>query len=125
MFRVYNRLLFFVLALFSVVIFLSCEQPDDVFTAVSQSVLHLTSERVPELPAGMVYELWVSKEPAATTNISITSDRVTSLGKFSYIASDTLVAFLNSDGSLRADSNRFVLEDDLYSYRPHRAAGEF
>jgi len=117
MFRVYNRLLFFVLAIFSVVIFLSCEQPDDVITAVSQSVLHLTSERVPELPVGMVYELWVSKDPAATTDISITSDRITSLGKFSYVASDTLVAFLNSDGSLRADSNRFVLEDDLFSYR--------
>ncbi len=113
--RPYNRLTFLVLAALMLTVYWSCEQPDDVFTPVATTNLQLIVERLPEPPDGLVYELWVSKEVVRDT--ALTTGDIISLGKFSYMVTDTLVAFLDADGELRADSNQFVLEGDLFSYK--------
>ena len=109
-----SRLLFIVMTLIALAVVWSCSQPDDVTAPSSLTHLWLTAERLPDPPPGMLYELWVAADPVTDTILS--SEDVISLGRFSYVRNDTIDAFLDTGGVLRADSNRFVLDDDLFSY---------
>ncbi len=106
-----SRILFFALTLLAIGLFYSCDdafldQPDNVLVPANKTTMFLSAERLPTPPAGMIYELWVV--PASGT--------AKSLGRFSFIDSDTLIAFLDTTGTIRADSNMFVLDGDLFSY---------
>ncbi|HUV30301.1 MAG TPA: hypothetical protein VMY05_04310 [Acidobacteriota bacterium] len=114
----YNRLWFPALALSVLAVIFSCSQPDDVLTPVSRTVLNLAVERLPTPPVGMVYELWVSEE--VVQGYDLDPETILSLGKFSFMTSDTLIAFLEPVDTMeivRADSNQFVIEGDLFAYR--------
>ncbi|UCC45531.1 MAG: hypothetical protein JSU65_06335 [Candidatus Zixiibacteriota bacterium] len=114
-----NRLLFLALTVLAVTLFYSCDkgflsQPDDVFQPAEQTTVWLRAERLPTPPPGMIYELWVSSIDPATGGAE--ASQFTSLGKFSFLESDTLIAFLDMTGAVRADSNQFSLEADLWSF---------
>ena len=76
---------FLILAVAVCIGWLGCTQPEDIVTPISSSEITLAAERLPSLPDGMAYELWVADN----------SDTV-SLGKFTWdAASQTLrVSFL-------------------------------
>ncbi|MBD3331907.1 hypothetical protein GF356_03575 [candidate division GN15 bacterium] len=85
-----------------------CEQPEDVLVPANSTELTLKAERLPTLPDGLVYELWVAK------SFSTWNSSATSLGRFAY-NSDRKV-YLNPDGSNRADKGKFLLDDDVLNY---------
>lgn len=114
MFRVDNRLFYLLIALVLTLVFWGCSQEDDVTAPVSLTQMWLSAERLPAPPSGMVYELWVSSSPVV--DLSIPAGDLVSLGRFSYLNDDSLKAFLEVDGTLRADSNEFFLNDDAHSY---------
>jgi len=94
--------------------FWGCDQTDDVTAPRSVTRVWLSAERLPTPPIGMVYELWASR----TDVTALTADDVKSLGRFSYVNHDTLEAFLDpTSGMIRADSNQFDLDDDLFGYQ--------
>ena len=95
-----NRLIFLILTLTALSLYWGCSQPKDVISDVTSSRLTLIAERLPTLPSGMVYELWVSEA----------NGEATSLGKFSYdhVNRVFLEAFYTTPRS-----NEFTLEDDL------------
>lgn len=94
-----NRLIFLILTLTALSLGWGCTQPKDVISDVSSTRLTLIAERLPTLPAGMDYELWVS---------DINGDDI-SLGKFKYDQVNRV--FLEIDRTPRG--NEFTLEDDL------------
>ncbi len=98
-----KRVMFIVLALVGVSLYIGCSQPEDIITSVGNSSLLLRSQMLPKAPAGMAYELWV-----------VDGTDSTSLGKFNYDP-DTR-NYLNADGTLRADSNEFILDSDILSF---------
>ncbi|MBD3256937.1 hypothetical protein GF377_00795 [candidate division GN15 bacterium] len=51
------------------------------------------------------------------TDTTVPSGDLVSLGRFSYLENDTVVTFLDESGAVRADSNKFVLEDDMYDFK--------
>ncbi|MCX6834764.1 MAG: hypothetical protein NTW07_06450 [candidate division Zixibacteria bacterium] len=108
-----SRLLFVILSCGLLVVVLSCSQTDNIIAPKSLTKVWLTAERLPTPTPGMAYGLWVSKVSYPT--ISHASD-VRCLGLFSHIESDTLVAFLDPDNTVRADSNEFTLDADLFDF---------
>jgi len=108
-----SRLLFVIVSCGLLIIALSCSQTDNITASKSLTKVWLTAKQLPTPTPGMCYGLWVSK--VAYPDISRTS-QVRLLGQFSYIISDTLVAFLEPDNTVRTDSNEFRLEADLFDY---------
>lgn len=103
MFKSNKLFIFTLLALTVMIIWVGCEQPEDVLTPISKSDLYLIEERLPDNPTDMIYELWVVKD----------NDYV-SLGKFGY--DHEMKHFLSPDGSLRPDSNKFHIDTDVAEY---------
>ncbi len=95
------RLVFLALSLIAFTFIWSCSQPDDVLSGVSRTEVSLSAQRLPSLPAGMAYELWVADD----------NDTV-SLGKFEYNSDES--QFLDLDGSQR--SSTFTLQGDIFNY---------
>lgn len=83
--------------------FWGCEQPEDVLTPASETDMWLDESLLPSNPDGMIYEFWVADG----------SDTV-SLGKFGY--DFVTQVYEDADGNERADSNKFVITADIYSY---------
>lgn len=114
-----NRLLFLILVLGMLTVILSCSQTDDITASKSVTKVWLTADRLPTPIPGMTYELWASM--VEVTEIDDLSE-VQSAGQFSFMSSDTLVTFLEpkpdslGDPVVRADSNLFVFEGDLFDY---------
>jgi hypothetical protein len=108
-----SRLLFVIVSFGLLIIALSCSQTDNVTAPKSLTKVWLTPRLIPTPTPGMCYGLWVSK--VTYPQISQTSD-VRLLGQFSFFSSDTLVAFLEPDNTVRADSNEFRLNGDLFDY---------
>lgn len=79
-----------------------CTQSEDIVTPVSSTEVSLSIERLPSLPDGMLYELWVADN----------SDTV-SLGKFGWDAVNR--RFLNADGDEMTSA--FALSDDILKFR--------
>jgi len=99
-----NKLLFcLALILLPLWVFWGCDQPEDVLTPISRTNIWLSPSKLPTNPEGSVYELWVAND---TDTIPIS--------KFGYDFS--LGRFLEADGAVRADSNRFYLNYDLYEF---------
>lgn len=113
MFRFDSRLLFVIVSCGLLIIALSCSQTDNITAPKSLTKVWLTARLLPTPTPGMCYGLWVSK--VAYPEISQASE-VRLLGQFSYISSDTLVAFLEPDNTIRTDSNEFRLDGDLFDY---------
>jgi len=114
MLRSASRRILLLVALGLLVVVWSCDQTDDVTAPRSITKVWLSAERLPTPSPGMVYQLW-----AADTNVTAISGaaHVKSLGQFSYIENDTIKAFLEPATLLvRADSNQFNLEGDLFRY---------
>ncbi len=109
-----NRFLFLILALGLMILTWGCSQTDDITASKSLTNVWLSAERLPSPPADMIYELWVAKNTVTGNNIP--DNELVSLGRFSYVADDSLVAFLDETGAVRGDSNQFVLPDDIFEY---------
>ena len=115
MFKTDSRVhLLVVLCLMALAAAWGCSQSDDITASVSLTNMWLTVDRLPTAPPGMVYELWVSEN--TLTGNSVPAEEIVSMGRFSYIANDTIVAFLDESGALRADSNKFTLDADILDY---------
>jgi hypothetical protein len=89
MYRRFNRLLCIALSAALLAVFAGCSQPDDVLSPVSSTKIILTPERLPTLPQGMIYELWLKKN----------NDDVISLGKFGW--DSRLYRFYDAAGNRR------------------------
>ena len=101
-----NRLIILIMILTTLSLFWGCSQPENVLSDIGNSRLTLITERLPALPSGMVYELWVT---------DINSSDV-SLGKFSYDHVNRMYFEPYDTGDTIAPverSNVFWLEDDL------------
>ncbi len=109
-----SRLLFLIMILGLLTVFWSCSQTDDITASKSLTNIWLSAERLPSLPPGMVYEMWVAENPV--TDTAMPTDELVSIGRFSHINNDTINAFLDVNGVVRADSNKFVLAADLFDY---------
>lgn len=101
MLRRSNRLPLVVLASFTIILLLSCTQSPDILTPVATTDVALSVERLPSLPAGMAYQLWVAKA----------GDTV-SLGRFLYDADHQ--NFEEVTGEVRSDS--FALKGDILNF---------
>ncbi|SYZ73491.1 exported hypothetical protein [Candidatus Zixiibacteriota bacterium] len=89
MYRRFNRLLFIALSAALLALLAGCTQPDDVLSPVSTTKLILRPERLPTLPQGLIYELWLKKS----------NDDVISLGKFGW--DSRLYRFYDAAGNTR------------------------
>jgi hypothetical protein len=69
MFGRYNRLIFIALVAIIVGIIGACTQPDDIVAPAASSQLTLTPARLPSLPTGMVYKLWLTKTDVAPRSL--------------------------------------------------------
>ncbi len=87
MYRRCNRLLLLVLSALFIVVIGGCSQPEDVLSPASTTKLVLRPERLPALPTGMIYELWVKNDAG---------DPI-SLGKFDW--NDKMYQFSDSAGN--------------------------
>ncbi len=85
--RRYNRLLFLGLSAVFIIMMWGCSQPDDIMTPASTTKLILRPERLPTLPNGMIYELWVKND----------DNKPISLGKFNW--NSELYQFHDSAGN--------------------------
>lgn len=100
-----KRLGFLVLAISTLMIYWGCSQPEDVITPVVASRLTLTPERLPTNPAGTVYQLWAAN---GTDTVPV--------AKFAWNFDSN--AFFETNGTTRrADSNSFILPDDIFNFR--------
>ncbi|MEW5795995.1 MAG: hypothetical protein AB1772_06500 [Candidatus Zixiibacteriota bacterium] len=113
MFKLDSRLAFLAAVFGALTLIMSCSQTEDITASKSLTKIWLSPERLPEPPPGMIYGVWVSK--VAYPEIKERAE-VIPLGRFSYLTSDTLVAFLDENGNVRADSNLFQLEGDLFEF---------
>lgn len=99
-----KRLILIGLAVIALNMYMGCTQPADVLVKVSNTHVFLSEMwNFPSSFDGMKYELWVAD----------TEDTV-SLGKFGYNNKRRL--FLDELGSIREDSNRFLLKDDFLRF---------
>ncbi|MDH4156364.1 MAG: hypothetical protein OEW00_03700 [candidate division Zixibacteria bacterium] len=105
MFRRYKPLLVTAFVICSVSLFWGCSQPDDIFTPVFRTEISLSPERLPTNPPGMIYSLWAANNETGDTVY---------IGKFGY--NYKTVQFMDENSTPRADTNLFVLNDDLFSY---------
>ncbi len=80
-----------------------CSQPADVLAPFSTSQVTLNPQLLPANFPGMHYQLWVSN-----------SQDTVSLGRFAYDDFDK--RFLELNDTLRADSNLFTLDDNIFKY---------
>lgn len=103
MFKRNKLLICLVLMLLPLWVFWGCDQPEDVLTPISRTNIWLSPSKLPTNPEGTVYELWVAN---STDTIPVS--------KFGYDFS--LGRFLEPDGSVRADTNRFFLGYDVYEF---------
>lgn len=103
MFKSNKLFVFTLLALAIGLMWVGCDQPEDVLTPVSKSDIFLLEQRLPTNPSNMVYELWVGND-----NESVP------IAKFAY--DHEMKNFLNVDGSLRADTNKFHADFDVNDY---------
>lgn len=91
-------------------IYAGCSQPEDVLVKESNTYVFLT--RITNFPSsydGMDYELWAGR------NLEDGKfETVVSLGKFGY--NNKLQTFLDADGLVKEDSNRFLLTEDLFDF---------
>lgn len=109
-----NRVLVLIFALVLLVVIWGCAQTDDIIARKSLTEIYLTAERIPTAPSGMIYELWVAKNPV--TGMNVPASEAVSIGRFSYLANDTISTFLTPGDTARADSNLFILHDDILEY---------
>ncbi|UCG62742.1 MAG: anti-sigma factor [Candidatus Zixiibacteriota bacterium] len=103
MFKRNKLFILLILPLLSILPFWGCEQPEDVLTPITETTVWLTANKLPTNPDGMVYELWVAN---STDSVPIE--------KFGY---DFVSGrFLETDGSVRSDSNEFLINYDLLDF---------
>jgi len=101
-----HKSLFVTLLIISVASFFwGCSQSDDVVTPIYKTDIYLSPERLPDNPPGMIYTLWAANGETGDTVY---------IGKFGY--NSTEVKFYDENSQIRADSNYFALETDLFSY---------
>ena len=98
-----RRLLILAALIAATTVYWGCSQPADVLAPFSTSEVTLNPQLLPANFPGMHYQLWVSN----------TQDTV-SLGRFGY--DEFNKRFLEVDGSLRADSNLFTLDDNIFKF---------
>ncbi|RKX26639.1 MAG: hypothetical protein DRP47_07875 [Candidatus Zixiibacteriota bacterium] len=98
-----NWLLLIALMIVGATLYFGCSQPDDILTPVSTTSLKLSAQMLPPAPQGMIYELWIVKD-----------SNFVSLGTFNYDLVNR--KFLDESGEIRADSNEFILDGDIFSY---------
>ena len=96
-------LLLSLLTLSILVCVIGCDQPVDVVTPNSSTNITLNPERLPNNPAGTVYELWVANN---TDTLS--------LGRFGYDYSTR--NFLTELGADRPEEGRFLLDASVEPY---------
>ena len=84
-------------------VYWGCSQPADVLAPFSSSQVTLKPQLLPANFPGMHYQLWVSN-----------SQDSVSLGRFGY--DDFNKRFLEVNGSLRADSNLFTFDGNIFIY---------
>ncbi len=108
-----KRLLLLGLGLVAVAGLSGCEQAEDVVSPVSRTQISLSPQLLPSTPPGMVYELFVAPTFDITTDTT-QPDGAVSIGRFRY--DNTLVRFLDTAGTPRADGNKFVLNDDFLNF---------
>ena len=98
-----RRLLILAALVAATTVYWGCSQPADVLAPVSTSQVTLNPQLLPTNFPGMHYQLWVSN-----------SQNTVSLGRFAY--DNFNKRFLEVNGSLRADSNLFTLDDNIFKY---------
>ena len=98
-----RRLLIMAALVVATTVYWGCSQPADVLAPFSTSEITLSPQTLPTNFPGMHYELWVAN-----------SQDTVSLGKFAY--DNFNKKFLESNGSLRADSNLFTLDDNIFKF---------
>ncbi len=98
-----RRLLIMAALVVATTVYWGCSQPADVLAPFSTSEVTLNPQVLPANFPGMHYELWVAN-----------SQDTVSLGKFAY--DNFNKKFLESNGSLRADSNLFTLDGNIYEF---------
>lgn len=103
MYRIVKLLLLLSLAIIVSIVYVGCEQPEDVLTAISSTDIFLNEELMPSNPSGTIYELWVANS----------SDSV-SLGKFGYDF-ETRV-YYDGQMNIKSDSNFFSIDYDLSQF---------
>lgn len=116
--RTYRR--FFYGIAIALIVTAGCEQPEDIVTPVSETELRFVSkpnqpqgiERLPSLPAGMIYELWVSRVQVFDTTVA--TNNLLSIARFHSFNSDTGHFILDANNR-KIES--FTLPDDLYKYK--------
>ncbi|MCH7691722.1 MAG: hypothetical protein IIA17_11870, partial [candidate division Zixibacteria bacterium] len=84
-------------------VYWGCSQPADVLAPFSTSEITLNPQLLPANFPGMHYQLWVSN-----------SQDTVSLGRFAY--DNFNKRFLEVNGSLRADSNLFTLDGNIFNF---------
>lgn len=108
-----KRLLALALLISAATVYWGCSQPEDVLTDVTQTMIHLSPERMPSNPPGMVYKLCVAE--------GLVDDSVHNaycFGEFGYNFEQRKfkVRDAHPDSANRADSNRFLLPADIMKY---------
>jgi hypothetical protein len=103
MYRRYNRLLFLIFAATAAIVIWGCSQSEDIVAPASTTKFILRPERLPTLPEGMVYELWVKNDNGGQV----------SLGKFRW--DSELYRFYDTAGN-RIDS-LFSADFDALNYK--------
>jgi len=98
-----RRLLILAALIAATTVYWGCSQPADVLAPFSTSEVTLNPQLLPANFPGMHYQLWVSN----------TQDTI-SLGRFGY--DNFNKKFLEVNGSLRADSNLFTLDDNIFKF---------
>jgi len=99
----FRRLLILAALVTATTVYWGCSQPSDVLAPFSTSLVTLSPQLLPANFPGMHYQLWVAD-----------SLDTVSLGRFAYDDFDK--RFLELNGSLRADSNLFTLDGNIYKY---------
>lgn len=105
----FNRskvLLLCTLTLCVLIVAVGCDQPEDVITPTNSAYLTLNPERLPNNPAGTVYELWVADTLGDTM----------SLGRFGY--DYALRHFLTTDANpiVRDEGGKFFIDESIDNY---------
>lgn len=99
-----NKLFVYTLLTLAIALYwVGCDQPEDVLTPISKSDVFLLEQSLPSNPASMHYELWVSND-----------NETVSVGKFGY--DQVMKNFLDLDGDIRTDSNKFHVDFDIADY---------
>jgi hypothetical protein len=98
----YNSLLLLALLIAILALLGGCSQPDDVLAPVASTQVILTPSRLPSPPAGMIYELWMTKN----------TGEYFSLGKFNW--DSKLYRFSDISGN-RIDST-WTVDFDALNY---------